>query len=169
MVEIFILIIIIIAMKKSSKTLAALHPSPQIRELKTLAELETIYPLVKQVNRDTSKREFKQQLAAMHARGYRCFGAFSGAQLVGACGLWHGTRFWCGEYIEVDNLVVDQSQRGGGIGALLMRAAEKEAKRLKCSLVMADSYTHNTDSHRFYFREGYIIKGFCFVKDIPVE
>ncbi len=137
-----------------------------IRELKTRAEIETIYPLVKQVNPQVSKREFLTDLDTMLPLGYRCVGAFSVGKLVGACGLWIGRRFWCGKYCEVDNLVVDKQARSGGIGALMMRWVEKEAKKEKCAIVMADSYTTNHASHRFYFREGYIIKGYCFYKEL---
>jgi GNAT superfamily N-acetyltransferase len=136
-----------------------------IRELKTRAEIETIYPLVKQVNPEVSKREFLADLDTMLGLGYRCAGAFVGRKLAGACGIWTGKRFWCGKYMEVDNLVVDKDQRSSGIGALLMRWAEAEAKKSGCQIVMADSYTYNHASHRFYFREGYIIKGYCFVKE----
>lgn len=140
--------------------------TPVIREIKPGTHAEAMFRLVRQMNGDITKSEFNQRLEAMQSRSYRCLGAFDGAQLVGICGLWHGTRFWCGDYIEIDNFIIDRSQRNRGIGRLLLEWTEKEAKRLNCRMVMADSYTHNTASHRFYYREGYVIKGFCFVKEL---
>jgi GNAT superfamily N-acetyltransferase len=137
-----------------------------IREILTADEWAALFPLIKQLNPEITKAKFKQYLSAMLPLGYRCIAAYRGGKMIGACGIWAGTRFWCGDYIEVDNLVVDRKQRNGGVGKLLMGWVEKEAKRRKCDLVMADSYTHNTASHRFYFRENYIIKGFCFVKEL---
>lgn len=137
----------------------------RIRELAP-DEMPGIYPLTKQMNPGLTRRQFTAGLKAMSPLGYRCLGAFDGNRLVGACGFWTGVRIWCGHYIEIDNLVVDQSQRSRGVGKLLVDFVEREAKRLKCAIIMADSYTHNTGSHRFYCREGYIIKGFCFVKEL---
>ena len=142
------------------------HSQLAIRELQGRPAIEAIFPLVKQVNPQLTIQGFSRCLDDMLARGYRCLGAYSGAKLIGACGLWQGSRFWCGKYMEVDNVVIDLRQRNKGIGKLLMDFAEKEAKRRGCNLVMADSYTYNHASHRFYFREGYIIKGFCFVNEL---
>ncbi len=138
----------------------------KIVELKTPAEMARTYPLIRQLNPDLSKTVFTRRLQIMVKNGYRAIAAVEGKKILGTSGFWTGTRFWCGDYIEPDNIVVDQSQRSKGVGKLLMQWMEKEAKRLTCDIVMMDSYTHNTASHRFYFREGYIIKGFCFVKDM---
>jgi len=141
-------------------------PPVVIRELRLPKEAHLLYPFIKQLNPDIRKIQFNQYLKEMLPLGYRCIAAFAGKKAVGACGIWVSSRFWCGKYMEVDNVVVDLSQRNLGTGKLMMDWVEKEAKRTKCKLVIADSYTHNTASHRFYFRERYIIKGFCFVKEV---
>lgn len=137
-----------------------------IRELSLPKEAALLFPLIEQLNPGISKSYFNQTLKAMLPLGYRCIAAFKGGKAIGACGIWTAERFWCGKYMEVDNVVVDQNQRNGGLGELMMGWVEKEAKRLKCRVVIADSYTYNHASHRFYFRQRYVIKGFCFVKDM---
>jgi GNAT superfamily N-acetyltransferase len=140
-----------------------------LRELAFPSDAAMLFALIKQLNPDITKNAYNQILNSILPLGYRVLGAFKGNKLVGACGIWTASRFWCGKYIEVDNFVVDKNQRNAGIGKRLMDWVEEEAKHAKCQIIMADSYTHNTASHRFYFRENYIIKGFCFVKDIPAE
>jgi len=137
-----------------------------IRELKSKDEFESLWPLVKQVNPKVTKKLFIQHINEMLEHRYRCIAAYRDGKMVGACGIWSGARFWCGKYMEVDNIVVNANERSSGMGKLMMDWVEKEARRLKCSIVMADSYTYNHASHRFYFREGYVIKGFCFAKEL---
>jgi GNAT superfamily N-acetyltransferase len=137
-----------------------------LKEIIAREEWASLYPLVRQLNPDLKKKQFSSLLKEMLKYGYRCIGAYRGGKLVGAMGLWTGHRFWCGKYIEVDNLVVDLNQRSAGIGKKMQDWLDLEAQRLKCRLVIADSYTHNHASHRFYLRERYIIKGYCFVKEL---
>jgi GNAT superfamily N-acetyltransferase len=138
----------------------------KIVELKSPADFAKTYPLIRQLNPEMTKQAFTQHLKVMVKNGYRAIAAVEGKKILGTSGFWTGARFWCGKYIEPDNVVVDQNQRSRGIGKLLMQWIESEARRQKCDIVMMDAYTHNTESHRFYYREGYIIKGFCFVKNM---
>lgn len=141
-------------------------PTVTIIELKSKAEFSAIYPLIKQINQDMKKSEFNQMLKDMMAQGYRCVGAYKGKKLVGVCGLWIITRFWCGRYIEIDNLVVDKNMRSKGIGALLLKWVEKEAKKQKAHHIGAASYSTEGEAHRFYFKEKFIILGFYFARKL---
>lgn len=125
-----------------------------------------MYPLVKQSNPEMTRRQFETLLGAMLNEGYRCIGAYQGKKLVGVAGFWVGWRFWCGKYIDIDNVVVGKAYRGQAIGQQMMRWVEKEGKRLKCVIAVLDSYTRSHRSHRFYFREGYVILGYHFTKDL---
>ncbi len=138
----------------------------KIKELLTTTEFSALYPLIEQLNPGLSRQQYNVFLKEALAGGYRCFGGYQGKKLVAACGIWTMTRFWCGKFIEIDNLVVDKHQRNSGIGKLLLDEVEAVAKREKCQMLLAASYTHNTASHRFYFREKYIIRGFVFTKEI---
>jgi GNAT superfamily N-acetyltransferase len=138
-----------------------------IKEIKTAAEWRAIYPLIRQLNPGMKRPDFDRLLKHIRAQdGYRCIGAYRGGTLAGITGIWSSHRFWCGKYMEIDNFVVDQRQRSAGIGKLLNDWVEKEAKKGGCNIVIADSYSYNHASHRFYMRERYILKGFCFVKEL---
>lgn len=140
-----------------------------IREITAPAEWQAMYALVKQQNRETTKKEFNALLAAMRAKGYRCAGAFQrdrGEALVGIMGFWIGHRFWCRKYLDLDNVIVDQAHRRRGIGAKLLRWVEDIARKENCQLIGLDSYTTAHDAHRFYFREGYAILGYHFTKHL---
>ncbi len=59
---------------------------------------------------------------------------------------------------EVAALVVDEKQRGLGIGKLLVRQAEAWATSQNLPLMRIRSNILRSDTHRFYEREGYAIK-----------
>src|SRR6185312_2666050 len=113
----------------------------KIIELKTIGDMQVIYPLVKQLNPDLTKAIFTRRLKEMLKNGYRCIAAMEGKEIVGTSGFWTNTRFWCGAYIEPDNVVVDSSCRSKGVGKKLMGWIEAEARRLGCRMVWLLSYT----------------------------
>jgi N-acetylglutamate synthase-like GNAT family acetyltransferase len=56
---------------------------------------------------------------------------------------------------RISMMVVDEAVRGRGIGAGLVRAAERTLTRAGCQLVEVTSNLQRTDAHRFYERLGY--------------
>ena len=139
----------------------------QVVELKAIADFAPAFRLIKQTNPTLSKREFNKRLKKMLPQGYRCIAMVENGQYLGICGFWTGTRFWCGDFIDLDNVVVDEKYRGKNIGKKLVAWVENIAKQLGCDQVGLDCYITFSDAHRFYFREGYIIKGYHFIK--PLE
>lgn len=57
--------------------------------------------------------------------------------------------------VVLGGLVVDESQRGFGIGRLLCQAVEEWAAGLGIVLVRVRSQVKREDAHRFYLRDGY--------------
>ncbi len=135
-----------------------------IIELKTTADFAPALRLLKQLNPTMTKQKFASCLKKMLPQGYRCIAYVEKGKYVGICGFWHGTRFWCGDFIDLDNVVVDEKIRSKGVGKKMLDWVEKEAKRLKCDQLGLDCYTTHHAAHRFYFREGYIIRGYHFTK-----
>ncbi len=97
---------------------------------------------------------------------YHLFGAFCGEELAGVSGAWIATKIWCGRYLEIDNLVVSPTHRSSGIGSQLIRRLETLGREHDCKVVVLDSYSSNHPSHRLYYRLGFEIWGFHFVKPI---
>jgi GNAT superfamily N-acetyltransferase len=60
-----------------------------------------------------------------------------------------------GEVAEIAALVVDETERGNGTGAELVRAAETWAHERGFRQIRVRSNVIRTDAHRFYEREGY--------------
>jgi ribosomal protein S18 acetylase RimI-like enzyme len=58
-------------------------------------------------------------------------------------------------YAVIENVVVDEKQRGNGIGEALIRYAIEEARNAGCYKVSLTSNKRRTDAHRFYERLGF--------------
>ena len=56
---------------------------------------------------------------------------------------------------EIAGLVVDEEQRGRGIGPMLLRAAEDWARASGCAALRVRSNVIRGRAHTFYVREGY--------------
>ncbi len=135
-----------------------------VREL-TQDELPLILPLVATRNPQTASAELRRRLEVMIGHGYHCIAVFLDDRVIGIAGYWLGARFYCGEYMDVDNVVVEESMRSSGIGTLLMEWMENKAQELGCKVVVLDSYITLAGAHKFYFGRGYHILGFHFSKD----
>lgn len=140
---------------------------PSIRPI-TPADLPAALPLLESLNPETPRPVLRERLETILAEHphYELFGAFSDGKLAGLAGAWIATKIWCGRYLEVDNLVVAEDHRSSGIGSLLMKYLEELAHERGCKVVVLDSYASNTASHRLYYRLGFEIWGFHFVKPI---
>ncbi|MDZ4278232.1 MAG: GNAT family N-acetyltransferase, partial [Dehalococcoidia bacterium] len=55
----------------------------------------------------------------------------------------------------VENVVVDETERGSGFGELLLRHALEEARRAGCYKLSLTSNRARKDAHRFYERLGF--------------
>ena len=141
------------------------NPSLVIRDL-TANEFPLILPLIELHNPKIAPEELRRRLEVMIPHGYHCIAAFRGDQIVGVAGYWLGARFFCGEYMDVDNVVVDPALRSQGIGAKMMDYLHEKAEALGCKIVVLDSYVTYVGAHRFYFREGYEILGFHFSRKV---
>lgn len=70
---------------------------------------------------------------------------------------------------RVSALVVDEAQRGHGIGRRLMRDAERLARTHGCSKMEVASALRRTEAHAFYEQIGYERVAYRFVKTLASE
>lgn len=110
-------------------------------------------------------RERYEKIVRNHPN-YFLIGAIVGDRLVGISGVWKGTKIWCGDFMEIDNLVVHPDYRSRGVATTLMKRIEVMAKEQNCNIIVLDSYTNNHSSHRLYYQQGGEIWGFHFVKPL---
>lgn len=138
----------------------------KIRELKKSEMQKYLIPLMYAHNKNITEKILQKRLKEMVALQYRCVGAFIKQNCVGVAGFWEGTRFWCGKYLDVDNVFVKEEFRKSKVGSKLMDWIQTLATKNKCEMLVLDSYVTSSKAHKFYFREGYAIAGYHFFKKI---
>jgi N-acetylglutamate synthase-like GNAT family acetyltransferase len=67
---------------------------------------------------------------------------------------------------KISEIVVEERLRGRGIGAALMKKAEREARRRGCVLLFLTTAERREDAHRFYRRLGFEETGRRFAKSL---
>ncbi len=132
-------------------------------------EWPLILPLVRQLNPDTDPGVLESRLREMMDQPYHCLGAFREEALVGICGFWITTRFYCGKQIELDNVVVLESERSRGTGRAMMAWIYRYAREIGCRTCELNAYVTNARSHKFYLNEGFAIVGYHFQKPLVSE
>lgn len=140
-----------------------------IKEIIGKEEMLKQLSLIQQLQPTLTESRFDKNLITMLQFGYRMVGVFIAGKCVALTGIWINAKLYCGKYLEIDNFIVDKDYRSMGLGKMLLSWAENEAKKNKCLVIMLDAYKENIQAHRFYEREGFIAKGFHFIKKLNNE
>ncbi|MBZ4035819.1 GNAT family N-acetyltransferase [Flavobacterium sp. 17A] len=135
-----------------------------IKELTTINEMMAQIETIKFLYPQLSIEKYESFLEEMLPHNYTQIAVFENEICLGLTGCWSATKLWTGKYLEIDNFVVNPEYRSKGIGKMLTDYMEKKAIELNCSSIVLDAFTGNFGAHRFYYNQGYVPKGFHFVK-----
>jgi ribosomal protein S18 acetylase RimI-like enzyme len=140
-----------------------------IKELNRKEEMAAAFSLIQQVRKEINFETYVSNIEEMmRLNNFKMIAAFNGEKIVGVAGYWISLMLYCGRYVQVSNFAVDENSRGLGIGKKILSAIDEIAKKQKCEKVVLDSYVENKKSHSLFFREGFYIRGFHFMKELPV-
>lgn len=96
---------------------------------------------------------------------YRVYLAFRNGRIAGTFAMLImdtlGSR--CAPAAVVEDVVVDESERGEGMGRLMMEFALEKAREAGCYKLVVSSNLGRADAHRFYDAIGFRKHGFSFV------
>lgn len=113
--------------------------------------------------------KYDAYLTEMIPHNYKQIAVFEQDVCVGISGLWSGTKLWSGKYMEIDNFIVHPDYRKKGVGKMMTDYVDAKAKETGCTMIVLDAFTENFTAHRFYYNQGYVPKGFHFLKIINKE
>ena len=138
----------------------------RFEKLETAEAMLQTLDLVKELTPDLTHDSYHKMLKEMVPHNYRQVAIFEENTLIGVTGYWLATKIYCGKYLEIDNLVVAKEYRSKSIGKLLVDWMLDEAKKSNCQTVLLDAYVENFKAHKFYYREGFIARGFHYLKKL---
>lgn len=130
-------------------------------------EIPSIIPLIQLLGKNNvSKKVLRTRFMEMCEQSYECAGIYEGETLIGCCGLWFQTRHYAGRSIEMDHVIIKDTHRNQGIGKQLMQYVYDYATAKQCLWVELNTYVDNFPSHKFYYNQGFVAKGYHFVKEL---
>jgi ribosomal protein S18 acetylase RimI-like enzyme len=141
----------------------------QLKELSTfeemLAQLKTIHFLYPNMSQET----YSNYLTQMIPHNYKQLIVLDGEKVAAITGFWKGVKLWSGPYMEIDNFVVVPEYRQQGIGKLMTNYIDAKAKEYNVSMIVLDAYVENFTAHKFYYNQGYVPRGYHFLKILNKE
>ena len=138
-----------------------------IKRLSIKGDIDNMVSLIKQLNKDISDKYIKDSLKYMFQyKNYQCFGFYNEDKLVGLSSGWTTIKIYSGKQLEVDNVIIDNKYQSKGYGKIFFKIIEHWAKQHGYKTIELNTYIHNDRSHKFYFNQGYTIKGYHFQKII---
>ncbi|MBL7825472.1 MAG: GNAT family N-acetyltransferase [Saprospiraceae bacterium] len=138
----------------------------EFRILIEKTEMLPLWPLLQQLNDKVTETYLNEMLDDMIQHGYRMAGIWEHGHCLGVSGIWVTTKLYSGKYLEMDNVVVAAEARSRGIGKLLTDFVTNLAREEGCNMMMLDAYLENEKAHLFYEREGFVKKGYHFLKQL---
>jgi GNAT superfamily N-acetyltransferase len=129
-------------------------------------EMNTLFPLIEELNPGMQKTLFEERLAEMQANKFNCIGVWYNDNLVACCGFWILIKFYNGRHVEPDNVGVLTEYRNFGLGQIMMNYLHEHARVLGCGFSELNAYLANSKAQKFYFKGDYKILGFHFRKEL---
>ena len=137
----------------------------QIEEIDD-AGLGRTWPVMSQLRPHLNEADYRAMVARMRlSDGFRVFAASRDGDVVGVAGVRPMELLYCGRILQIDDLVVSETERSGGVGKALLDHVKAEARVLGRTEVHLDSGMFRHDAHRFYDREGFERLGIHFRVD----
>jgi GNAT superfamily N-acetyltransferase len=115
-------------------------------------EVPAAFPLVQTLRSHLELAEFTARVSRQGAIGYRLVGAFRDGVMVAVMGMRKVETLARGAHLHIDDLVVDEKERGRGIGVALLASAEAHARKEHLVAIFLDS---RTEVISFYEKRGY--------------
>ena len=137
-----------------------------VREITTIEEMLRYHSIIQQLSPALCFQDYEELLQLMIPNNYHMAGAYESDVCIGISGYWLGAKLYSGKYIEIDNFVIDEAHRSKGAGKLLLDWMLEEARKFGCKHAMLDAYVENFKAHAFYYREGFIARGFHYLKKL---
>jgi GNAT superfamily N-acetyltransferase len=127
------------------------------------AGLPETWPVMAQLRPHLSEADYIAMVGRMRVTdGFRVFAAKRDGAVVGVAGVRPMELLYCGRILQIDDLVVSDTERSTGVGKALVdhvKAVARSEGRLEVHL---DSGLARMDAHRFYDREGFERLGYHF-------
>ena len=107
----------------------------------------------------------QQIVQQMQQEGWQQIGIFlETGQCVATIMYQFGHRLFCGKYMQIESLFVDPEYRRDKLGQQLFDWLDNHARSNGCQRILLQSYVENFPGHKFFYKQGYFIRGYVINK-----
>lgn len=139
----------------------------ELKSAKTKADLESIYPIIKELRTNLTLQDFLHLTTEASKRDdYEIVAYFENNTCLGAMGYRTLYDLVHGKHLYIDDLVVTANSRSKGIGAKLLKYAEEIAAAKQCKGLRLCTGVDNQAGKRFYEREGWKQRSVAYKKPL---
>lgn len=156
------------AAKAAKKKANGKSPRMVVREARSDADYHRAYPIIHQLFPHLDMQTYARRVFVARATGYRMFVAQIGGEVVGVIGIMPNHNIHDGFVTYIEHVVVEESHRGQGYGAQLIKFAESRAMEEGCKLLELDTDIGAEDAERLYQRNGFYRSGSYYSKNIDL-
>lgn len=141
--------------------------APDLRHAETDQDIVACFPVMRQLRPHLGgEAEFLERVRRQEAESYRLLAAWRDGEPIGAAGYRRQENLIRGRFVYVDDLVVRESARRTGIGALLLDEVARLAKEAGIGWLVLDTALDNALGQRFYFRWGLLSTALHFSRSL---
>jgi len=137
-----------------------------IKELTSLTEIKKLFNLYLEIYENLSKDKFHETITWMHANNLKFITYSENKKALAAAIYWQGYRFHCGQYIQIDSLIVSKNHRNKKIAQKLLNYVENIAIEKNIAFYCLDVYSNNSKAIKLYSSQNFAIKCFHMMKKI---
>ncbi len=141
----------------------------QLKELSSIEEMLAQLDTIRYLYPNMSVEKYETYLKQMIPHQYQQLIVMDGEKVAGITGFWQGVKLWSGPYLEIDNFVVAPEYRKQGVGKKMTDYIDNKAKELNVTMIVLDAYVENFTAHKFYYNQGYVPRGYHFLKILNPE
>jgi GNAT superfamily N-acetyltransferase len=116
--------------------------------------------------RPTLPSDYTRRMKEIFVAGAEMAVAVEGDAVRGVCVFRMLNNTSSGLALYCDDLVADETTRSTGVGHAMIAYMEALARERGCNVFTLDSGTQRQKAHKFYFREGFTVVAFHFVKPL---
>ena len=136
-----------------------------IIELSSSDEINAAADLLTLMYDEQSRDDLHKQITDMVAEGWHLIGIMNeNSQCMATVMYYVGTRLFCGKYLQSESLFIHPEARRKGYSSDLFDWLEAKAKQLQCDRIFLHSFVENANGHKFFYAQGYSIRGFAINK-----
>ncbi len=116
-------------------------------------DLARCYPVLSQLRAHVDRDDFLRRVEVQHREGYRIAFVERDGAVSAVAGFRVMESLGRGRFLQLDDLVTEESVRSEGYGEVLFTWLSDHARTLGCERIDLDVAVHRGEAHRFFCRQ----------------